>query len=156
MPSPFSTDRGELCQHVDYRVGCLSCCAHNARDQIKEAIAEKEKREGAVEGYLQTFLKKNDVAEQDRFGERLEGATKQRAAWIERCQGLEIMLGSYEARIKDVCNCTDPNALSEAFENIAIEHEDELWQVWRNAAKTDVGDGLIKFHQEGPQLRAVI
>ncbi|KAJ4301892.1 hypothetical protein N0V90_003988 [Kalmusia sp. IMI 367209] len=60
------------------------------------------------------------------------------------------MVASVEAQVKDVCDCTDPNALSEAFEYNATEREDELRQIWRNAAKSEVDDGFVLFCPEDP------
>ncbi|KAF1840870.1 uncharacterized protein K460DRAFT_359420 [Cucurbitaria berberidis CBS 394.84] len=134
MPSPFSIDRRALCQHADYR-----------------AVTESSNRRVSMRAY-QALLVDTAVRGSDRecFIAKLERVTKQCAAWDERCQVLKEMVASVEAQVKDVCNRTDPNALSEAFEYNATEREDELRQIWRKAAKSEVDGGFVLFCSEDP------
>ncbi|EHK99037.1 hypothetical protein M7I_5122 [Glarea lozoyensis 74030] len=92
--------------------------------------------------------------ERDNFAAELEKATKYCAAWDQRRQELEAVLASEEVEIKKVCDCTDPDALSKAFESKAIERENELLEIWRKASKTEKGDGLIKMVEENPDYKS--
>ncbi|KAL6706508.1 hypothetical protein ACN47E_005447 [Coniothyrium glycines] len=151
MPSQFAIDPRALCQHADYRVGCLSCSADDMRSELEEAVTEFSERGRSMRAYQALLADPAvDGSEREGFTAKLEKVTKQCAAWDERCQVLKKMVASVEAQVKDVCDRTDPNALSEAFEDIATERENELRQIWRSAAKSKVDDGFVLFCQEDP------
>ncbi|KAL8977581.1 MAG: hypothetical protein Q9177_006605 [Variospora cf. flavescens] len=125
--------------------------------ELKEATGEKENLEQAAKGY-ESLLEQNHVrdtkSERERFQRKLERAKAQYTDWEKRSQVLQEIVTSAESRVQDVCALeTDPNMLPDAFEDDAIEREEELQQISRNAARTKSVDGFLVFDKEDPNCK---
>jgi hypothetical protein len=74
---------------------------------------EKVQLEADISRY-QALLKESNFrrAEHENFAAKLGRATKQRAAWNQRCRELEAMLASIEVGIKKVCACKEKTSTS--------------------------------------------
>lgn len=122
MPSQFSNKREELCRHVKYYKGCLSCSAHETRIDLAEvsephhfcsyssnklwqATTQSTHRDETIKG-LTALLQKPDLnrQEKNRLTEKQSKTEAQRAAWRERCDVVTEMLAFLEAGIKTICD----------------------------------------------------
>ncbi|KAK3676266.1 hypothetical protein LTR78_004016 [Recurvomyces mirabilis] len=131
MSSPYSNDRSKTCKHETSRRSCLACAAHNTRLDFIEAVTERDKRSGLVQGY-EGQLKDPELPlkERKKFEERLEKARKEHVAWSDRHDGLEVDVVAADKLVQAICDENAPEDLAEAFEARAIERVEELRNIW--------------------------
>ncbi|KAG9659861.1 hypothetical protein KCU64_g3577, partial [Aureobasidium melanogenum] len=126
MPSPYSTQRSELCCHDSFRVGCFSC----KQDDIGEACAELEIEIAMTNEYLCALppsISQAPTEEERQKLEKEEGKVKARHDSLLDClSSFRKMMDKVAGDVRDICAKTEPHMLAGAFEKDAAARELEM------------------------------
>ncbi|KAH0359770.1 hypothetical protein KCU65_g9778, partial [Aureobasidium melanogenum] len=130
MPSPYSTERSELCRHDSFRVGCVSCKQHGVRGRFAESEAKLAK----VDDSLRTLPSRISKAATDEERQILEKDKQKAKARHDR-----LLVPNPR---------TEPHMLAEAFEKDAAAREIEMNKVLDKG----LGKERVKFETADPEL----
>ncbi|KAK5686865.1 hypothetical protein LTR17_026774 [Elasticomyces elasticus] len=131
MPSPFSTDKTELCGHTKYRPFCAACCAQDTQGELEEAQASLLKH-GAAEQHYEALLKDTTLSVKDRDSYNFAIVREQALMvdWDARCEALKEEMKQAGSEVRQICDQNEPSELAAAFENAAVEEEDGDNEGW--------------------------
>ncbi|TGO09022.1 hypothetical protein BTUL_0182g00090 [Botrytis tulipae] len=139
MSTMYPPQRLDLCGHKEFRA--------LTQAKLLEEIVKGCKIDAAKKGLPRD--------ESQRLGVKKKQSEEGHMRWVEHTRVLQDEFERLENDVEHYCNTfKDPIDISTAFEMKAVQLEEAIEQIWRNAARNEKNSDFISFSREDPANQA--